>query len=342
MTTRTAKRTAKPLDPPSLDDDPAERKRQLNVLAQRRYRRRKREQIQKLERLAAGQGADETGQTTTSPSLESASDIVPTDIATNDYVNQSFPEIQVSSLDWLDQNDNSNLDCNVTEICCFDTSTFGSYDTTLDFPLPPISSSSTSSSSTSPASSISPRSVQSDQLFLSRDELAMPQLQMALFRGLMTIAKRLEIDQFVFDIHAVSPFCLPNTALNSYQHLPPSLRPTAVQRSTPHHPALDLLPWPDVRDKLIMVFSQPVEIRPPSARSPTAFVEWIYDLEDSAEGARIWGEDPADEGNWEVGEKVYDRWWWALSAQVVTQANAWRGARGARLLGSSTRQATHS
>jgi len=50
MTVENSKRKPAQLDLPALDDDPAERKRVLNVLAQRRYRRKKKEEIQDLER----------------------------------------------------------------------------------------------------------------------------------------------------------------------------------------------------------------------------------------------------------------------------------------------------
>lgn len=33
-------------------------------------------------------------------------------------------------------------------------------------------------------------------------------------------------------------------------------------------------------------------------------MDFVYDIEDSAEGVRIWGDDPCEWRNWELGEKV--------------------------------------
>lgn len=58
-------------------------------------------------------------------------------------------------------------------------------------------------------------------------------------------------------------------------------------------------------------------------------VDFIYDMEDGAEGVRIWGSDPYDEANWEVGQVVFDRWWFAFDRRVVERSNCWRMQRGA-------------
>lgn len=333
MSTKNPKRVAKPLEPPSLHEDSAERKRQLNVLAQRRYRQRKREHLKKLEQSAANQQSDTDTYRSSNPALSSTDKLVVQEIPRKDYTAEDFSAIQIASLDWPDIDEQIVFEDNTTDPCCFDTSTNYGHDITFGFPLPSLSLSEMSSSVRSPFSPISSSS-QSSGESMSRDELHLPMLQLNLLRGTMAIAKRLGIENIVFDIHAKSPFCLANN--NSFDHhlnLPSNLRPTAIQRSTPHHPAFDLLPWPAVRDKLILVFSAPAELRPLNARSPTAFIEFAEDFEDSAEGVRIYGDDPSDENNWEIGSKLYANWWWALTSKAVTQANAWREMRGAKLLG---------
>jgi hypothetical protein len=40
-------------------------------------------------------------------------------------------------------------------------------------------------------------------------------------------------------------------AWNEYHYLPPRLRPTKIQITTPHHPWLDFFPLPQMRDNLI-------------------------------------------------------------------------------------------
>lgn len=111
--------------------------------------------------------------------------------------------------------------------------------------------------------------------------------------------------------------------------LPPDLQPTEVQGTIPHHPLLDILPWPSVRNKFIYIFSQPVEMRPKVARDPLALVQLQYDLEDSAEGVRISSEDCFNGKNWEIGQVVFQNWWWALDRNVVEHSNMLRARRGA-------------
>ncbi|KAK6366902.1 hypothetical protein LTS17_010453 [Exophiala oligosperma] len=187
------------------------------------------------------------------------------------------------------------------------------------------------------------------------DDMHLQVPELALLRGCMSIAQRLQIQDLIWSLTSESPFPLssatpttmdaatvsgngrslgssPTTTSTStailYGHLPPNLRPTAAQLSIPHHPAIDLLPWPSVRDRLIHVLAQPIEYRPLGAKSPTALVDFVYDIEDPAEGVRITGSDPQDPRNWEVGEKVFRGWWWCFDREIVKRTNELRRARG--------------
>ncbi|KAJ0167530.1 hypothetical protein CTA2_2036 [Colletotrichum tanaceti] len=100
----------------------------------------------------------------------------------------------------------------------------------------------------------------------------------------------------------------------------------------PHHPIMDFLPWPDVRDRIINFFSLPDEARPSAARGQLGLVNFAYDLEDSGEGARIWGADPYDESSWEVGQVLFERWWFVFDRKVIERSNKWRRLRGAAAL----------
>jgi hypothetical protein len=58
-------------------------------------------------------------------------------------------------------------------------------------------------------------------------------------------------------------------------------------------------------------------------------VDFVYDMEDGAEGLRIWGSDPYDEASWEVGQVLFERWWFVFDKAVVERSNYWRRQRGA-------------
>ncbi|KAH8704105.1 hypothetical protein BGW36DRAFT_370600 [Talaromyces proteolyticus] len=119
---------------------------------------------------------------------------------------------------------------------------------------------------------------------------------------------------------------------NQPPNLPPHFKATAAQQNIPHHPVFDVIPWASARTKLIHIFSQPPELRPPSARDPLAVVNMIMDIDDDAEGMRICGEDGWDCRNWEVGEIFFRNWWWALDREIVENSNRLRARRGARKL----------
>ncbi|KAK2740558.1 hypothetical protein FQN57_006062 [Myotisia sp. PD_48] len=122
------------------------------------------------------------------------------------------------------------------------------------------------------------------------------------------------------------PFWLPECIAS----LPAHFRPTATQRLIPHHAFLDLLPWPNTRDKLIQVFSIPPHLRPPSAADAMGFLNLIYDMEDPAEGLRVCGSDPFSPDVWEVGQVVFQRWWWAFEGSIIESSNRLRRKRGER------------
>lgn len=110
--------------------------------------------------------------------------------------------------------------------------------------------------------------------------------------------------------------------------LPFNLRPTPAQLSTPHHAILDILPWPDVRTKLITAFSLLPTLLPkhPVDGTTVSVLRLVYDLE--AGGCRVWGPDPTRESGWEVTQSFVDGWWWCLDRRILSVANEWRRGRG--------------
>ena len=111
--------------------------------------------------------------------------------------------------------------------------------------------------------------------------------------------------------------------------LPAHYQPTDAQLSVPHHPFIDALPWPSVRNKLIWAFTQPPQFRPPSARDPMAVMYLALDVDDDAEGVRIRGSNELDEKSWEIGQTMFKNWWWAFSRSIIDNSNRLRMNRGA-------------
>lgn len=202
------------------------------------------------------------------------------------------------------------------------------------------------------------------------DSYLLPMSELTLLRALLRIATRLNAHT-VWDIAANSPFCkaydnsqdttTPASTASWISTLPAAWQPTTLQTTTPHHPLIDLLPWPAVRDKMIGMLSLPASRASSSNLESVSEAEqqqeeeaaalpkpeiiqqnedtgipplvgFVYDMEDGAEGIRIWGGDPYDGDSWEVGQVLFQRWWFVFDRAVVERSNYWRRLRGAEPL----------
>lgn len=192
--------------------------------------------------------------------------------------------------------------------------------------------------------------------------LGVPSL--TLLNGVVKVALRLKIADRLWDRSGTSPFCVvqgPATAdllpidfsgaqkwtrssfsldydrvtalsddeIDIFSSIPAHLHPTRTQRVVPHHPVFDILPWPNTRDKLIQVFNLPPHLRPPAARDELALMRLVYDMEDpGGEGLNITGQDPLEPQGWEIGQHLFERWWWAFESKIVEESSERRRARG--------------
>ncbi|KPM42399.1 hypothetical protein AK830_g4146 [Neonectria ditissima] len=380
---RTRQRAYK--EPPSLpvphiEEDAAERKRVLNVLAQRRYREKKR-----LNRLkAAGKDevkeAENTATQTQEPSPSSSSD---NQVEDSVHVAATPSEIIVPSLAptpsimaGLDLGTESQLDEIVDEVVTtsdFAISTLAptsgiiagldmglsQWDPLGDMSFPSLlpqlmmpddlhgenivqqpESSATPSISEDASLTIDPSKLDTSPMPSSdidfTDSYHLPMLELSLAMAVARIADRLGSGQGIWDLECTSVFNTGNgTPANQ---LPVAWRPTRTQIVLPHHPLFDFLPWPRVRDRIINIMALPDDQRPPNAKGPLALVNFAYDIEDSAEGVRIYGEDPCEPGSWEVGQVMFERWWYLFDREIIANSNRWRRLRGApplRLKGSN-------
>lgn len=122
-------------------------------------------------------------------------------------------------------------------------------------------------------------------------------------------------------------------------NLPENLRPTEAQLLLPHYPALDVLPWPSVRTKLICLFNQPDHLRPPIARGSMALMRLMHGFDDESEGLRVTSDRSGpgyDRNSWEIGQAIFKDWWWVLDSNIVFNSNRLRSIRGAPKLRLST------
>ena len=164
---------------------------------------------------------------------------------------------------------------------------------------------------------------------------------LSVIRAHVTILQRMhqnggKID--VWDPFSVSPFYQSDTPSVSpppvAATLPDNYHPTALQKAVKHHPVLDLLPWPSVRSRILHILTLPQEVRPQRAKGdmPSVTMQLMFDMKDAGGGLRVWGSNPFDEDNWEIGPLFFQKWWWALNSEIVKRSNQIRTQRGEDIL----------
>ncbi|KAL2841139.1 hypothetical protein BJY01DRAFT_236482 [Aspergillus pseudoustus] len=113
-----------------------------------------------------------------------------------------------------------------------------------------------------------------------------------------------------------------------YFSIPPSLAPTALQRTVPHHPWADIFPFPAMRDNLI---------RAVAGFEDDEFchdITGFWDTRRSNATLLVWGT-PWDARNWEATEEFVRKWGALLMVgcpELLVSTNAWRRARGEKPL----------
>ena len=171
-----------------------------------------------------------------------------------------------------------------------------------------------------------------DEEFIRIPELSLIKAHSAIIQCLKKLGHKID----VWNANSVSPFFRqdqqasipPNTLLPAHYY------PSPAQQQIKHHVAIDLLPWPSVRNRMLSVLDLPEEARPERARDDYANVttRLVLDMKDHKGGLRVWGSDPFNGNNWEVGQLFYERWWWAFPEEIIENTNALRKIRGEEAL----------
>ncbi|QKX53204.1 uncharacterized protein TRUGW13939_00280 [Talaromyces rugulosus] len=127
---------------------------------------------------------------------------------------------------------------------------------------------------------------------------------------------------------AISPFNIAGPWKHDFAvAVPPSLQPTILQRTVPHHPWLDLLPIPQMRDNLI------------AAGESYDETQLCLDMKGQGSartgrtGIIVW-KDPWDPTGWEVSEAFAQSWGWVLQDcwDLLRSTNSWRAQRNEKRL----------
>lgn len=161
-----------------------------------------------------------------------------------------------------------------------------------------------------------------------RTDLLFNLYQLNFTRALMENIRILGLTSDNLHDDAVSPF---NTAgprqYGFEQFIPTDLRPTVVQRSVLHHPWLDLLPDPQMRDNLILAEGMFDE------EQLCLDMKGAGSVRSGNTGIIVW-KDPWDPSGWEVTEKFARSWGWIIwnCHDLLKSTNYWRAKRNEKPL----------
>jgi len=119
--------------------------------------------------------------------------------------------------------------------------------------------------------------------------------------------------------------------------LPPSLRPTQIQMTMPHHAEVDAFPYPEYRDNVILAGDaiDDVElcndilygVEPENEQESLGFSKY------GRTGLIVWS-DPWLQESWEIDENFLKKYWNLFQGcgALIESTNYWRKSRGEKLL----------
>lgn len=125
---------------------------------------------------------------------------------------------------------------------------------------------------------------------------------------------------------AISLFSVPSVGAVKGT-IPASLQPTALQKVVPHHPWLDIFPFPGFRDNLIRKGNDLDD------DDLCHDLIGFWDTRRPNATLLVWGH-PWDPSNWEVTETFARKWAWTLKRcpEILKSTNTWRVRRGEKPL----------
>lgn len=150
-------------------------------------------------------------------------------------------------------------------------------------------------------------------------------IQFNVFRPLLSNASTLGNTMEWLDDEAVSPWNTDFQPVNS--SYPPSLLPTPIQKTVPHHPWIDFWPIPRMRDNILLAGNSYDKYK--LCKDLVDF----WNVPDAQTGLVVWRE-AWDPYGWEASEAFVTNWGWILKrcSELMESTNYWRAKRGEKAL----------
>lgn len=163
-----------------------------------------------------------------------------------------------------------------------------------------------------------------------RSEHLLVLVKFNVFRALIDNSKTLGYaTDHGMDDDALSPFPGASDVVkyDLKSRLPVALHPTELQCRIQHHPWIDMLPFPEMRDNLLLAGDNWDE------DELCGDLVGLFSTPTGRTGLVVWGE-PWDIRGWEVTEAFLRVWGWTIrgSSEIVKSTNFWRAKRGEKPL----------
>lgn len=139
----------------------------------------------------------------------------------------------------------------------------------------------------------------------------------SMFRAYVQNASLMSLDFALFaSDESLSPWTIYNPFPEPSANLPYHLHPTSLQLRTFHHPYLDVIASPLLRDNILI-----------ATLSDEQEDQLCMDLHSNG-SITVWGSQPWSSMGWEVSQDFADRWGWILDLETIRSSDFWRTERG--------------
>jgi hypothetical protein len=159
---------------------------------------------------------------------------------------------------------------------------------------------------------------------MPRTELLLSLVQFNATRALVLNAQFLGITTQSMSRQARSRFASTGVETTFIDSLPHSLQPTILQLAIPHHPWIDLLPAPELRDNILRRDASSYD-----AAQLCRDMRGFQDVPEGRGGVTVWGQSWDAQG-WEISEAFALKWSWVIQGcqGLLESTNYWRSIRG--------------
>lgn len=169
--------------------------------------------------------------------------------------------------------------------------------------------------------------LQDYELGSPRTDQLLTLIQFNVFRAFVSNTASVQFTMDWLKQDATSPWLVKRPEALSSTKCPPDLKPTVLQTTVPHHPWIDLIPVPKIRDNLLLAEGQYDE------DELCNVILDFHDVPNEKSGLIVWGE-PWDSAGWEISENFLTHWAWVIRGcdEIQRSTNRWRRRRGEKEL----------